>query len=212
MNENYLITSRISRKAKKLFLCFIYCFLILAAFSFIIRVFDGIASYTKAKHSSFYYPSLFFFIAEEDTISFWTFIGSLFIAIVLFFIYRSCLKCYLTVTDKNVIGRTIWGKKINLPVYQISSFSTRPLFSKIIVSTSSGNTSFAFIENYESIGKVISDLINSRQEQTTLKETHQTEQKFSNQLDDIIKLKEMLDSGIITQEEFDAKKKQLLGL
>ena len=30
--------------------------------------------------------------------------------------------------------------------------------------------------------------------------------------DDIRKYKELLDSGIITQEEFDVKKKQLLGL
>lgn len=30
--------------------------------------------------------------------------------------------------------------------------------------------------------------------------------------DEILKFKNLLDSGIITQEEFDAKKKQLLGL
>ena len=30
--------------------------------------------------------------------------------------------------------------------------------------------------------------------------------------DELKKFKELLDSGIITQEEFDAKKKQLLGL
>ena len=30
--------------------------------------------------------------------------------------------------------------------------------------------------------------------------------------EDIKKLKDLLDSGIITQEEFDAKKKQFLGL
>ena len=30
--------------------------------------------------------------------------------------------------------------------------------------------------------------------------------------DEILKFKDLLDKGIITQEEFDAKKKQLLGL
>jgi hypothetical protein len=34
----------------------------------------------------------------------------------------------------------------------------------------------------------------------------------SSPIDDIKKYKELLDIGIITQEEFDAKKKQLLGL
>lgn len=31
-------------------------------------------------------------------------------------------------------------------------------------------------------------------------------------MDELKKLKELLDLGIVTQEEFDAKKKQLLGL
>ena len=31
-------------------------------------------------------------------------------------------------------------------------------------------------------------------------------------LDELKKYKELLDSGVISQEEFDAKKKQLLGL
>ncbi len=34
----------------------------------------------------------------------------------------------------------------------------------------------------------------------------------SSEADEILKFKELLDKGIITQEEFDAKKKQLLGL
>ena len=34
----------------------------------------------------------------------------------------------------------------------------------------------------------------------------------SDDLSTLVKLKELLDSGILTQEEFDAKKKQLLGL
>jgi len=34
----------------------------------------------------------------------------------------------------------------------------------------------------------------------------------SDSVDEIKKYKELLDSGIITQEEFDAKKKELLGL
>lgn len=37
-------------------------------------------------------------------------------------------------------------------------------------------------------------------------------QKQNDLKDELVKLKELLDSGLITQEEFDAKKKQLLGL
>ncbi len=45
----------------------------------------------------------------------------------------------------------------------------------------------------------------------TTKTDEVAEVKASN-FDDIKELKDLLDSGIITQEEFDAKKKQLLGL
>ena len=41
---------------------------------------------------------------------------------------------------------------------------------------------------------------------------NQTPTPTQSQADELKKFKELLDSGIITQEEFDAKKKQLLGL
>ncbi len=46
-------------------------------------------------------------------------------------------------------------------------------------------------------------------ESSTQKETPQTSISSA---DELKKFKELLDSGVITQEEFDAKKKQLLGL
>ena len=36
--------------------------------------------------------------------------------------------------------------------------------------------------------------------------------KSDNRIEELTKLKDLLDTGVITQEEFDAKKKQLLGL
>ena len=38
------------------------------------------------------------------------------------------------------------------------------------------------------------------------------EQRKENEFQQLFDLKELLDKGIITQEEFDAKKKQILGL
>lgn len=43
-----------------------------------------------------------------------------------------------------------------------------------------------------------------------MRESKAQEPKSSNSFDDLKRLKELLDSGIITQEEFDAKKKQIL--
>jgi hypothetical protein len=71
-------------------------------------------------------------------------------------------------------------------------------------------TKFALIGNYAEIGNVLSKMINDRQD-NTIKTGIKTEVSNSN-MDDLVKLKTLLDQGIITQEEFDAKKKQLLGL
>ena len=43
-------------------------------------------------------------------------------------------------------------------------------------------------------------------------ETKNTSKAPDSVSDELKKLKDLLDSGIITQEEFDTKKKQLLGL
>lgn len=40
----------------------------------------------------------------------------------------------------------------------------------------------------------------------------ETETKVTSPADEILKLKQLLDAGVLTQDEFDAKKKQLLGL
>ena len=92
----------------------------------------------------------------------------------------------------------------------VSSYSTRKFLSIISVSTSSENTKFLFIKNYKEIGAVLSKLINERQENTIA--SSQTSETTNMQIDDIIKLKSLLDQGIITQDEFDAKKKELLHL
>ena len=42
--------------------------------------------------------------------------------------------------------------------------------------------------------------------------TKKNEEATHSQADEIKKYKELLDSGAITQEEYDSKKKQLLGL
>ena len=136
--------------------------------------------------------------------------------IVTLIIYLVNRKCELVVTDKNVRGKTLFGKEVVLPLYMVSAYSTRKFMSTIAVATSSGLTKFTLIGNYNEIGNVLSGLINERQSNTTTAQTATPEQSApapqSNSMDDLVKLKSLLDSGIITQEEFDAKKKQLLGL
>lgn len=57
------------------------------------------------------------------------------------------------------------------------------------------------------------DFLNKKiREAKTGAHTAQTVIQQNSAADELKKFKELLDSGIITQEEFDAKKKQLLGL
>ena len=52
----------------------------------------------------------------------------------------------------------------------------------------------------------------SDEEFNSLQNTSKNEQQIVSSMDELKKLKELLDLGVVSQEEFDAKKKQLLGL
>ena len=134
--------------------------------------------------------------------------------VIAIIVFLGMMSYSLTVTDKRIYGKTWFGKRVDLPVDSISAISSIGLFKGLSVATSSGKISFLLIKNAAEIYKEINNLIISRQSEKEknkpieiVKET----QNLSN-ADEIKKYKELLDMGIISQEEFDAKKKQLLGL
>ena len=124
-------------------------------------------------------------------------------------LYFMVAKTELTITNKRVYGKAMFGKRVDLPFDSISAIGTSFL-NGISVATSSGKIMFLGIRNQDEIHKTISTLLIKRQDktpQTTIKQ----EIPQSN-ADELKKYKDLLDSGVISQEEFDAKKKQLLGL
>lgn len=133
------------------------------------------------------------------------------VALYLLIVFLITRKCSITITEKNVKGTAIFGKEVVLPLYMVSAYVTRKLFYTIAIATSSGITKFSMIKNYKEIGNELSRLINERQEKTTVQQ-NASQPQTNNNLDDLLKLKTLLDNGIITQEEFDAKKKDLLGM
>lgn len=131
---------------------------------------------------------------------------SIFFLIVGIFLLIMMNSCEITVTDKRVFGKSAFGKMVDLPLDKISSVgSCFPLGVK--VATSSGAINFWLLSNQSEIFSSISELLQKRQ--TTLDVN--TKSNISN-AEELKKYKELLDNGIITQEEFDGKKKQLLGL
>lgn len=122
------------------------------------------------------------------------------------------LRSYqLTVTDKRIYGTVIGGRRVDLPVDSISATAAIPLLKGVSVATSSGRISFLAIKNATEIYKVISSLLIERQPEKN-SATIVAPVPQSDEADQLRKYKDLLDSGVITQEEFDAKKKQLLGL
>jgi hypothetical protein len=132
------------------------------------------------------------------------------ISIVGIILYIYSGKCSIVVTDKRVYGKAGFGSQVDLPFDMISAVGTTGITHGIEVATSSGKIKFMYIANASDIHKVISDLLMDRQENKN-SSVNVVKQEVSD-ADELKKFKGLLDQGIISQEEFDAKKKQLLGL
>lgn len=115
-------------------------------------------------------------------------------------------NCEIIVTNKRVYGKATFRKRVDLPLDSISVVGTS-ILSGIDVGTSSGRIHFKLLKNNIEIHSVISNLLIRRHQ---IENLHNIQN--SNNADELKKFKELLDSGIITQDEFDKKKKQLLNL
>lgn len=149
--------------------------------------------------------------SREEYIGILVYIGILFVLLGFFFNFMMS-KCAITITDKRVIGKANFGKRVDLPLNQISAVG-QGIMSSIAIATSSGRIHFWFLDNRDEVFEGLSDLIKNFQIQKTDFTNIETPiiQQTSN-ADELKKFKELLDSGVITQEEFDEKKRQLLGL
>ncbi len=208
--ETILAEDSVSKKLiKKTLNVAIFLFFVGIIF-LIIRV--VLATYHYNKYDYYYTMSL-----SEILVSFYSFsdllpviIGCLFLFGALFFLFSYLImrKMQITITDKRVCGKTYFGRSVDLPMDSISAVGASWL-KGIAVSTSSGKVSFLLMEHSKEIYELLRQLLIDRQEQ---KSKSQNGGAFTNNADELKKYKELLDSGAITQEEFEAKKKQLLNL
>lgn len=116
-------------------------------------------------------------------------------------------QCELTITDKRAYGKAAFGKRVDLPLDSISAVATG-VFKRFTIATPSGRITFWGIQNLNEFHSVVSQLLIKRQ-------NHPVEIKQEipqSNADELKKYKDLLDNGVITPEEFEAKKKQLLGL
>lgn len=155
--------------------------------------------------------SLSYNLAHTSSDEIYWSIALVIVALVLI-IYFMVAKSEITVTDKRVYGRTAFGKRVDLPLDSISSVGMS-ILSSIIVATSSGKIRFFLITNRDEIHSAITKLLIDRQGKDKSAPTTLVKQEIpQSNADELAKYKDLLDKGVITQEEFNAKKKQILGL
>ncbi len=129
---------------------------------------------------------------------------------LLAFLIKLWLSSYeMVVTDKRIYGRVAWGKRVDLPFDSVSATSTLRMFKGVSVSSASGRIKFLLIKNANEVYNEINKLLIERQKKEAPSNISSDK---ADAPDDLIKLKKLLDLNVITQEEFDAKKKQILGL
>ncbi|MGB2575142.1 SHOCT domain-containing protein [Leuconostoc citreum] len=107
------------------------------------------------------------------------------------------------------VGTVVGGltaKKEN----KIQSITTQDIKRKIVLIQNTPYQSLLKITYSEDLFSKLKSIINNNNE--TVEETMYKEERTDNGLSDLIALKELFDQGIITQDDFDAKKKQILGL
>lgn len=136
------------------------------------------------------------------------FLISIGLAAIVYFAYS---KIELTVTNKRVYGYAIFGKRVDLPIDSISAIGTN-ILKGVDVTTASGAIKFICIKNSDTIHREISTLLVERQSNKEEKITTIVKETSESSADEIAKYKTLLDSGAITEEEYNEKKKQLLGL
>lgn len=218
MEEKVLAKSFISEKWKKIFKIIIFSLLAISAVFLIIWIHKAQYSWELRCRNRDYRPSstlvpfaMAFYYEEMVFLAVlhWFFLLLSGIAALMYF---DSLHHNITITDKNVRGTTFFGKRVILPIHMISAYSYKKCFAVFTLATSSGRIKYAFVDNYITIAEVLQKLLNERQVNTEMRTSTMIQNSNSKNLDDLVTLKNLLDDNIITQEEFDKKKKEILDL
>ena len=112
-------------------------------------------------------------------------------------------SCTLTVTDRRIYGQLAQDEEVSILPSQVLDVR-KCSFDGIAVNTQAGMKSFYCFENRAELLNAIVSLLSG---------SHRTNhQNSENETEKLMKLKQLFDSNIISQEEFDRKKKEIMGI
>lgn len=116
--------------------------------------------------------------------------------------------CVLTVEEDSIRGKTSFRKDFSLPISKIASVE-KGKFDQITIMSSSKRYCVYCVENREEIYGVLTELLRSKAVE------HNSPPSFNpsvSSAEELRKYKQLLDEGIITQEEFQTMKSKILGI
>lgn len=197
MEEKELIKSVRNENRYKKELIFIYTIYFLAALFF--------AYFCSVEYDFKNFGSLFMHFLEFFSIPF-----SLINHIILLSIYN---HASIIITSKKTICAYGIKRQVIIPNDSITSVTMSRLLNSIDIICAGKFYKISYIENGEDICGVINNIIAKR----IVSDTTSTSTLISENTDrdisiEMKKYKSLLDDGLITQEEYDSKKRQLLNL
>lgn len=129
----------------------------------------------------------------------------LLLSLIVFLFYHNTKTDSIEITDSHIRGREK-SKEIELDIASVDDVKPLGKYGLKIL-TKEGSHSFRWIQNRDAIEAWIKNAVTPSTEIQTTQELPQ-----STDFQQLKELKELLDAGIITEEEFNQKKKQLLGI
>lgn len=123
-------------------------------------------------------------------------------------------KCEITVTNSRIFGKLAHSKEVSIALNQVTGLHSCA-FDGVSVASIGNVSDFYCIANCEEVMKAISYLLANPQRagnSPTQMSIASASSSSNNEVEQLKRFKDLLDSDVITQEEFDAKKKEVLGL
>lgn len=116
----------------------------------------------------------------------------------------------LTVTESRAYGKVGGGAAVDIPINQITRIAPLPNGAEIF--TIVGGNKFPLLKNKNDVLNAIQFLLSSIHRGASQTETNISATANYSEAGALKQLKELLDSGVISQEDYNAKKKKILGL
>ena len=199
ISDKILVQSAKNKKAYKRILAFIYFF------AFVLTIFFSLStSITTSSMQLFVvYFAVYFLLIFA-------------VAIILNIIIKKTFKnSGIVVTEQKIVASYGLKSQISLPINSIGSVTLNSNFLGEIGFNCSGKVyRIAYIENRKEIFDVVNTLISEKTIVKSSCSTSSTSQQSENTdvEQELKKFKSLLDNNLITQDEYEAKKKQILNL